>query len=554
MSDTELGYKLTYAMVLFLISLHIFFLIFFTESKIRLSSKFRTSYWKKQITGVQFDKILYLEAISQDSDCSKGFNPYPITLWPGTTGGVHLKEYQSNYPCKMILNKIEDIAEYRLIESYSSGIGDLFSTYVINTPFDNLCYDKKGRCYCPEQLFTNRAFRTHYPKQDMWKRHKRINNISSITEIPLSKREQKTFCAKNVTDFTIFDQSCKGIGVECNGICIKNERSCPDYSAFRDHPRLHNKLISDFTIDYKRFPCSALNKIISYTTEYPPEFNHSLSNYRSMVLKDKNRLHEKCFSNVDFKRFEDIVLVDRLPVAEIYNDTFTGIDTQLRTKIENQFNTGRAKKEFSFINKFINKNEKQIKDEEEYFNIAGITHFEINKNAIDCPKTLIQDINSSFTTAKRISQVNVTNINLLEFIYIYFLFYLFYKHFSLLQEETRPEQKFYYVRYILLVTFVFFCLNALVYYSNNEYKEEIIVSIKHISDAIDHKCYSSNEYNSHLIEVMGRLKQFATLSFSLYENLLIENVAAIIMIVLVIWSMVPLFEIFRIQKPEEKDS
>lgn len=552
MNDSELSFKLTYSLVFFLIFLHIFFLIFFTESKIRLSSKFRTSYWRKQITGVQFDKILYLEAIDEGSNCTDGYKPYPIAMWPGTTAGVLLGELQSKYPCNMILNKIESIKDYRLIETYSSAIGDLYSKYKIDTPFENLCYDKKGRCYCPEQLFTNRTFHSQYQKSSRWNNHIRKKNIQDIPRIPLSKRENKIFCAKNVTDFTIFDFSCKVKGVECNGICIKGEKTCPDYSSFRNHPRLHNKIVSDFTIDYKQFPCSALNKLISYTSEYPPEFNHSLSNYRLSVSKDENRLNEKCLSNADFNLFEDIVLVDRLPVNEMYNDTFTGIDSKIKSEIDSKLMTKKAKNEYSFIDRFINKNSKQITDEEEYFNIGGITHFEINKNSFNCPKTLIQNINLSFITAKRISQVNVSNINLLEFIYIYFLCYLFYKHFSLLSEETKPDQKFYYVKYILLVTFVFFCLNFLVYYTNHEYKEEITISIKHISDAIEYQCYSSTEYNKHLKEVMSRLKQFSTLSFQLYENLLLENIAAIIMIIIVIWSKVPLFEIFRIQKPEMK--
>ena len=59
MSKIDQGYKLMYIYILFLMFIHVYFILFFSENKARLSAKIRSKKWRNKIKGESFDGNLF---------------------------------------------------------------------------------------------------------------------------------------------------------------------------------------------------------------------------------------------------------------------------------------------------------------------------------------------------------------------------------------------------------------------------------------------------------------------------------------------------------------
>ena len=92
MSKIDQGYKLIYIYIAFLMILHVYFILFFSENKARLSSKIRSTKWRNKIKGESFDNILYLEEVDYDQNCPEGYTIYNNSQWPGTKEGIYFEK------------------------------------------------------------------------------------------------------------------------------------------------------------------------------------------------------------------------------------------------------------------------------------------------------------------------------------------------------------------------------------------------------------------------------------------------------------------------------
>ena len=159
MARLDQGYKIAYFLILLLMFLHIYFVIFFTECKIRTSSKFHTRRWINETNSPLFDGILYLEEKNLNEPCSENYTNYSLFTWPGINEGVFLNDIEYDYPCKYSTNNLGfNRSEFKISSIYSLGIGsgDLIGEYEINTPFSEQCYnnEKNNKCFCPKNIVT----------------------------------------------------------------------------------------------------------------------------------------------------------------------------------------------------------------------------------------------------------------------------------------------------------------------------------------------------------------------------------------------------------------
>ena len=126
MSKIDQGYKLMYIYILFLMFIHVYFILFFSENKARLSAKIRSKKWRNKIKGDSFDNILYLSEVDINSECPEGYEIYNNTQWQGTKEGIFFEKLTRPYPCSLVLNKHDEKFKNELIEN----------TYTISSIFN----------------------------------------------------------------------------------------------------------------------------------------------------------------------------------------------------------------------------------------------------------------------------------------------------------------------------------------------------------------------------------------------------------------------------------
>ena len=340
MSKIDQGYKLIYIYIAFLMILHVYFILFFSENKARLSSKIRSTKWRNKIKGESFDNILYLEEVDYDQNCPEGYTIYNNSQWPGTKEGIYFEKIERKYPCSLILNKNEEKYKNELIDNnyemssiFNPLIGgqNYFTEYHLNIPYFENCNDKNKdeNCTCPEKLDTYDNFKLKYPDVNITKFNKSkipFREIKEIEPINLNTVNNKKLCSKKVKNFTIIgnnnNKECeqKG-GVLCgeDNICILNEKHCPIYSNLtifkfmNGKEKIENIIISSLDINYNDIKCSVLdNKTYHFMSDnLPYESEYDLNKFIDFANKNKQQRCEYIGKETDIN-CEDIIFLSSL--------------------------------------------------------------------------------------------------------------------------------------------------------------------------------------------------------------------------------------------------
>ena len=327
MARLDQGYKIAYFLILLLMFLHIYFVIFFTECKIRTSSKFHTRRWINETNSPLFDGILYLEEKNLNEPCSENYTNYSLFTWPGINEGVFLNDIEYDYPCKYSTNNLGfNRSEFKISSIYSLGIGsgDLIGEYEINTPFSEQCYnnEKNNKCFCPKNIVTFQEFKGNgfiIPNKNNSLNIRRfIKKIDKIDYMNINIIDGKKLCKKKIYNFTsLFDknnQSCDN-GVLCNNLCIIGENKCPNLNQINfisdiKNNKLGQKLISSLNLTYNGIECSVINRDTMHKLykDNPNESKYILSNFNNTNFKNKKLF--SCFYNkTHAKKEEDIILI-----------------------------------------------------------------------------------------------------------------------------------------------------------------------------------------------------------------------------------------------------
>ena len=547
MVELDQGYKIVYWMIFFIMFLHTYFIIFFTESKIRLSSKFHSKRWKEQTTGVLFDGILYLTQVNQNEQCPSNFTPYPIYTWPGTSKGVFLNNVTYAHPCVMTNNtKESNIEHYKINSIYSPSFdnSEVYIEYQVDTPYSKKCYNNKNNlCHCDKMVVNYNRYHGIYEDNYIGEdKGREIKIIDKVDKVNFGDVDNKKLCMKKVTNYTLYieneNKTCDK-GIHCGDFCILNETACPNNNEIINSLMLNekintNKYISSLDFQYNGILCSALNKNISFRHSFVDESKHILSNFNR---NQGNMTKEFChIYNLTDKTPQDILLLDHFNSIELYNKL--GITNKISNTIDQTINDDSIS-----YNSLINTSQ---------IYLTASTYFDFNKTNIkNCSRTILQDIKYSIETARKISLINISNIFILEFCFILSLCYLLYKHFLLLTVKTQPQNKFYYAKHILLLTFFFFFVNLIIYYTNINHKISIKKSIYYLDNAVNHNCFESADYMKHLQKIRKRLEEFSLLSYQIYEKLLMENVFVSVLLLMIIKSKISFREFIHLDKNEK---
>ena len=540
MARLDQGYKIAYFLILLLMFLHIYFVIFFTECKIRTSSKFHTRRWINETNSPLFDGILYLEEKNLNEPCSENYTNYSLFTWPGINEGVFLNDIEYDYPCKYSTNNLGfNRSEFKISSIYSLGIGsgDLIGEYEINTPFSEQCYnnEKNNKCFCPKNIVTFQEFKGNgfiIPnKNDSLNIRRLIKKIDKIDYMNISIIDGKKLCMKKVYNFSSLldknNRSCDN-GVLCNNICIIGESKCPDFNQIdfisnNNNNKLGQKLISSLNLTYNGIECSYINRHTMHKLykDNPNESKYILSNFNNTNFKNK-RLFSCFYNKTHAEKEEDIVLLSESPLENLYN----------RTELKDLINN------IEEYQNYIGKNDTMFLTATSFF------EFNITENST-CSKNILQEIKFSFESARQISLINIGNIFILEFAFIFILCYLFYRHFMILSIRTQPQSKFVYTKYFVLLNLGFFFANFFIYNTNVEYKDNINKSIDYLNNIINNKCFINEEYLRHLRKLKKRLEDFSLLNYSIYENLLYENITVLIIALLLITTKINLKDFWK---------
>ena len=551
MAELDQVYKIMYWLCFFILFLHTYFMIYFTESKIRLSSKFHSKKWKQQTSGAIFDSILYIEEVSPTSKCPFNYNEYPIYEWPGTSRGIYLNNVTYDHQCQMtIINNNKNFNNYKLNAIYSTGIGnrDIYTEYIIDTPYNELCINTEdNKCTCQELVVSFNKYNALLKRKNFTDKDRILNEITEIKPVGFGLANGNKLCMKKALNFSITNniQGClENKGVFCfEYICIFNETKCPDYKLIED--MLHNKniVLSELNYNYNEIECSMLNNQTSnlYNTKINEE-KHLLSNFANfnylptsspsycIVPKDQE-------SNKEIK-YEDLIVLNSYRPKQIYSSV--GIMDKIKANIDDKILTD--KNHTYLYSPYIDSSNDTIY-------LTGISHFAINKeNISNCSEKLLQEVKFSIGTARKISLVKVGNVFLLEFGFIMFFCYILYNHFVLLSKKTQPQNKLYYVKHLIGVTSCFFIINFFIYYSNINLKNDIAISMIYLKKIVENNCFVNQQYMVNLKKINKRLEEFSLLSYQIYENLLIENISVILFSVCIIKSKMTFKQFMRLEK------
>lgn len=535
--------------------IHTIFIIFFYENKIRLTSKFRSEKWKNQIMGELFDGILYLKEMDKEEECPSGYEEYKNgEIWPGTERGVFFYRQLYNYPCEFIINtdiNINNILEiqkdYKLVSVFSPFFGSMttYKKYKINAPYNEKCNEKDKKCECQAFLDTFENFQKLYPelvqKSKVIKGEKIFRKFSVIEEKkPISLLESvlnnTKLCKKKVNDYYILfnEKKCENDGVICgeDKICIRGETECPNYlnlSFFnildisKESKKLEEKLISSIDFIYNDIPCSILDKNIHYSyNKLPIESNFKLSNFNKTYLDDVvglQRCSSKNLNGKEEKEEEDIIRLAKIPIRTFYKK-------------------GQISKELDQIDyerNYVDKSEDNI-----YLTVT--TYFEPDiKNK--CPEDSLDIIYKTVNLARKISPIKYLNTFWLDFLFIMALCGICYCHFTLLNKRTEPSEKFYFVKFYIFWTIIFFTINIYFFQTNKELENSLGTLLNKLDNINNSQCFISKDYTNYLKEIKNRLGDFGLLNYQIYLYILIENIIVVSLFLFITLSKVP-FKIF----------
>ena len=547
MARLDQGYKIAYFLILFLMFLHIYFVIFFTECKIRTSSKFHSKRWINETNGPLFDGILYLEEKKLEESCSENYTNYTLLAWPGINEGVFLNNIEYDYPCKYSTNNLGfNRTEFKIGSIYSLGIGsgDLIAEYEINTPFSEQCYNnnKNNKCYCPKNIVSYQEFIGNgfiIPnKNDTLNIRRLIKKIEKVDNMNISVIDGKKLCMKKVYNFTSLfnklNRTCEN-GVLCGNLCIFGEKKCPNLNQIdlisnenNKNKKIQQKLISSLDFSYNGIECSMINRNTMHKMykDNPNESKYVLSKFNNTNFKNKKLF--SCFYNeTHAEKEEDIIVLSENSLEKFYK----------RTDIDFYINNIEEYKNY------IGKEDKL------YLTATSFFDFNITENS-SCSNNTLKEIKFSFDSARKISLINVGNIFILEFAFIFILCYLCYRHFVILSIRTQPQFKFIYTKYFIILTLGFFFANFFIYNTNVEYKENINKSIEYLDKIVINKCFINEEYLKHLRKLKKRLEDFSLLNYSIYENLLYENITFILIAILIVTSKINLKDLWKMTYKE----
>ena len=559
MSKIDQGYKLIYIYMAFLMILHAYFILFFSEDKARLSSKIRSTKWRNKIKGESFDDILFLEEVDYNNDCPEGYTIYNNTQWPGTKKGIYFEKLERKYPCSLILNKNEEKYKKELLENnyeissiFNPLIGgqNYFTEYHLNIPYFENCRDnnEKEKCLCPEKLDTNEDFEQKYPEMNVTEFNKSkipYRIIEEINPINLNIVNNKKLCGKKIKNFTIIgnneNKECeKRGGILCgeDNICIFNETHCPIYSnltlfkIMKGKEKIENIIISSLDINYNDIMCSVLenNTYHFISDNLPEESKYDLNKFKDFAKSNKQQRCELINKNgreID-ENCEDIIFLSSLDLIDYYKHTNIPDEYIILPNYE------------SIVNK-----------SKDIIVLSAITYFKLNKtNRENCQGDILQTVNESFEKIKKISNNKTKNFFVLDAIFVLIFLAIIIGHFSTLNIRTEPISKFWCVKYLILFTLVFLLIYSLVLLSSKDRNENLDLLVEKLDVIIENNCFENKIYTNYLRKLSKRLDEFNLLSKGIYTKVLMENIFVIIIAFLLSIPKISLKKLIQLKNEE----
>ena len=556
MSKIDQGYKLIYIYIFFLMFIHAYFILFFSENKARFSAKIRSKKWRNKIKGESFDNILYLSEVDINSECPEGYQIYNNTQWQGTKEGIFFEKLTRPYPCSLILNKYDEKYKEELIENtytISSIVNPLlggqnyFTKYSLNIPYFENCDDDNidEKCFCPEKLDTSDNFYNKYPEVNITELKESKIEYEIIQErkpINLNIINNKKLCGKKVKDFIIIgkneEKKCeenKGILCGEDNICIINETKCPNYSdltifkIMKGKEKLENKLISSFDINYNDITCSVLdNNTYHYMSDnLPDESKYSLNKFIDFANNNKQ---ERCSTPSDkAENLEDIIFISSLSLQEYYNHT-----------------------EIPKFYESLPYYESLIETSKDRILLSATTYFKLNLSN-KCTGDILQTVNESFQRVKKISQNKTKNFFVLDGIFVIIFLAILLGHISTLNIRTEPVIKFWSVKYLILFTVIFLVIYSMQLMTSENNKENINLDflVEKLDNIIEQKCFSNKVYNNYLKKLSKRLDEFNLLKKGIYTNILTENIFVIFIALALTLTKIPLKQLIQLKNENQ---
>ena len=559
MAKIDQGYKLIYIYIAFLMALHVYFILYFSENKARLSSKIRSTKWRNKIKGESFDSILYLEEVDYNKNCPEDYSIYNNTQWPGTKEGIFFEKIDRKYPCSLILNKNEEKYKAELLENnyeissiFNPLIGgqNYYTEYTLNIPYFENCKDNnpEEKCICPEKLDTNENFEEKYPEMNITEFNKTKIPYRIIREIPpinLNIVNKRKLCGKKVNNFIIMgnnnNKECeeKG-GVLCgkDNICILNETHCPIYSnltifkIMEGKEKMEENIISSLDINYNDITCSVLdNKTYHFISDnLPDESKYDLNKF--IDYANNNKLQRCEYSDRKGKETdencEDIIFLSSLGIKDYYKHT-------------------------NIPDEYINLPyyESIVNNSKDVLVLSATTYFKLNEsNRENCQGDILQTVNESFEKLKKISNNKTKNFFVLDAIFVFIFLAIIVGHFSTLNIRTEPISKFWCVKYLIMFTLVFLVIYSLLLVSSKENEVNLDLLVEKLDKIIENNCFQNNLYNNYLRKLSKRLDEFNLLNKGIYNKVLMENIFVIITSLALILTKISLKQLIQLKNEE----
>ena len=559
MAKIDQGYKLIYIYIAFLMALHVYFILYFSENKARLSSKIRSTKWRNKIKGESFDSILYLEEVDYNKNCPEDYSIYNNTQWPGTKEGIFFEKIDRKYPCSLILNKNEEKYKAELLENnyeissiFNPLIGgqNYYTEYTLNIPYFENCKDNnpEEKCICPEKLDTNENFEEKYPEMNITEFNKTKIPYRIIREIPpinLNIVNKRKLCGKKVNNFIIMgnnnNKECeeKG-GVLCgkDNICILNETHCPIYSnltifkIMEGKEKMEESIISSLDINYNDITCSVLdNKTYHFISDnLPDESKYDLNKF--IDYANNNKLQRCEYSDRKGKETdencEDIIFLSSLGIKDYYKHT-------------------------NIPDEYINLPyyESIVNNSKDVLVLSATTYFKLNEsNRENCQGDILQTVNESFEKLKKISNNKTKNFFVLDAIFVFIFLAIIVGHFSTLNIRTEPISKFWCVKYLILFTLVFLVIYSLLLVSSKENEINLDLLVEKLDKIIENNCFQNNLYNNYLRKLSKRLDEFNLLNKGIYNKVLMENIFVIITSLALVLTKISLKQLIQLKNEE----
>ena len=538
--------------------IHVYFILFFSENKARLSAKIRSKKWRNKIKGESFDNILYLSEVDLNSECPENYQVYNNTQWQGTKEGIFFEKLSRPFPCSLVLNKNDEKSEKELLEQnykissiFNPILGgqNFYKEYSINIPYFENCDDDdiEQKCFCPEKLDSSDNFYNKYPDINITElKLAKIDYeiIHERKEVNLNIINNKKLCGKKVKDFIIMGNNEKNIcqakgGVLCgeDNICILNETYCPNYSnltlleIMKGKEKLENKLISSLDINYNDITCSVLdNNTYHYISDNPPdESKYSLNKFSDFINNNKQ---QRCnIPSYSQENLEDIIFISSLPIQEYYDHTL----------IPKYYET------LPYYESLIEASNDRIL-------LSATTYFKLNSSKNEfCKGDLLQTVNESFQRVKKISQNKTKNFFVLDGIFVIIFLAILLGHISTLNVRTEPAIKFWSVKYLILFSIIFLVIYSMQLLTSENNKENLNLDllVEKLENIISNKCFSNKEYNIYLKKLGKRMEEFNLLKKGIYTNILAENIFVIFFALVLTLSKIPLKQLIQLKNENQ---